>query len=146
MQVTAEFLQVDSHRCEFWFFDLFFLKITIKFFLTLLLVSAIKMIFFNYIQRTQRSSQREAPSLQRAAVSGAEWVLTSRSDAWSCCQTIPPLKKFVFVAGRVFVTYEADNDKHVNEIIKFVALLRHNGFDTHVRAAFSLFVCFVWAT
>lgn len=41
MQVTAEFLQVDSHRCEFWFFFL----ITIKFFLTLLLVSAIKMIF-----------------------------------------------------------------------------------------------------
>lgn len=70
-------------------------------------------------------------------------MLTSRSDAWSCCQTIPALKKFVFVAGRVFVTYEADNDKHVNEIIKFVALLRHNGFDTHVRAAFSLFVRFV---
>ncbi|KAM4740113.1 uncharacterized protein traf3ip2l isoform 1-T2 [Anableps anableps] len=33
---------------------------------------------------------------------------------------------------KVFVTYEADNDKHVNEIIKFVALLRHNGFDTHI--------------
>lgn len=30
------------------------------------------------------------------------------------------------------MTYEADNDKHVNEIINFVALLRHNGFDTHV--------------
>ncbi|XP_077390235.1 E3 ubiquitin ligase TRAF3IP2 isoform X2 [Festucalex cinctus] len=33
---------------------------------------------------------------------------------------------------RVFVTYEADDDAHVNEIIKFVALLRHNGFDTHI--------------
>ncbi|KAM4548705.1 uncharacterized protein traf3ip2l [Odontesthes bonariensis] len=33
---------------------------------------------------------------------------------------------------RVFVTYEADNDKHVKEIINFVALLRHNGFDTHI--------------
>ncbi|XP_041863147.1 E3 ubiquitin ligase TRAF3IP2 [Melanotaenia boesemani] len=33
---------------------------------------------------------------------------------------------------KVFVTYEADNDKHVNEIINFVALLRHNGFDTHI--------------
>ncbi|XP_076004779.1 uncharacterized protein traf3ip2l [Genypterus blacodes] len=33
---------------------------------------------------------------------------------------------------RVFVTYEADNDKHVNKIINFVALLRHNGFDTHI--------------
>ncbi|XP_028300902.1 adapter protein CIKS isoform X2 [Gouania willdenowi] len=33
---------------------------------------------------------------------------------------------------KVFVTYEADNEKHVNEIINFVALLRHNGFDTHI--------------
>ncbi|XP_037530964.1 uncharacterized protein LOC119408198 [Nematolebias whitei] len=33
---------------------------------------------------------------------------------------------------RVFVTYEADSDKHVNQIINFVALLRHNGFDTHI--------------
>ncbi|KAL6107588.1 uncharacterized protein ACO6RY_18325 [Pungitius sinensis] len=33
---------------------------------------------------------------------------------------------------KVFVTYEADNDQHVNEIINFVALLRHNGFDTHI--------------
>ncbi|KAM3875780.1 E3 ubiquitin ligase TRAF3IP2 [Diretmus argenteus] len=33
---------------------------------------------------------------------------------------------------RVFVTYEADNDKHIKEIINFVALLRHNGFDTHI--------------
>lgn len=35
--------------------------------------------------------------------------------------------------GRVFVTYEADNEKHVNDVINFAALLRHNGFDTHVR-------------
>lgn len=41
----------------------------------------------------------------------------------------------LFATGKVFVTYEADSDKHVNEIIKFVALLRHNGFDTHVRTA-----------
>ncbi|XP_064167487.1 E3 ubiquitin ligase TRAF3IP2-like isoform X1 [Anguilla rostrata] len=33
---------------------------------------------------------------------------------------------------KVFVTYEADSDGHVNEIIKFVALLRHNGFDTRI--------------
>ncbi|XP_068449166.1 E3 ubiquitin ligase TRAF3IP2 [Clinocottus analis] len=33
---------------------------------------------------------------------------------------------------RVFVTYESDDDKHVNEVINFVALLRHNGFDTHI--------------
>lgn len=35
--------------------------------------------------------------------------------------------------GKVFVTYETDNDEHVKEVIKFVALLRHNGFFTHVR-------------
>ncbi|XP_067085682.1 chromodomain-helicase-DNA-binding protein 1-like isoform X3 [Osmerus mordax] len=33
---------------------------------------------------------------------------------------------------RVFVTYEADNEKHVNDVINFVGLLRHNGFDTHI--------------
>ncbi|CAG5862089.1 unnamed protein product [Menidia menidia] len=33
---------------------------------------------------------------------------------------------------KVFVTYEADSDKHVSNIINFVALLRHNGFDTHI--------------
>lgn len=44
-------------------------------------------------------------------------------------------------AGRVFVTYEADDDKHVNEIINFVALLRHNGFDTHVCRVSSRLHC-----
>jgi len=39
------------------------------------------------------------------------------------------------IAGKVFVTYEADSEKHVKEIINFVALLRHNGFYTHVRHA-----------
>ncbi|XP_031414358.1 E3 ubiquitin ligase TRAF3IP2-like isoform X1 [Clupea harengus] len=33
---------------------------------------------------------------------------------------------------KVFVTYESDSEDHVKEIIKFVALLRHNGFDTHI--------------
>ncbi|KAG7326158.1 hypothetical protein KOW79_009559 [Hemibagrus wyckioides] len=33
---------------------------------------------------------------------------------------------------KVFVTYEADNEKHVKEVINFVALLRHNGFYTHI--------------
>lgn len=40
---------------------------------------------------------------------------------------------FFLVSGKVFVTYEADNEKHVKEVINFVALLRHNGFYTHVR-------------
>ncbi|KAL2089499.1 hypothetical protein ACEWY4_014187 [Coilia grayii] len=33
---------------------------------------------------------------------------------------------------KVFVTYETDNDEHVKEVINFVALLRHNGFFTHI--------------
>ncbi|CAL8309515.1 unnamed protein product [Lota lota] len=33
---------------------------------------------------------------------------------------------------KVFVTYEADSEDHVNKVINFVALLRHNGFDTHI--------------
>lgn len=42
------------------------------------------------------------------------------------------------IPGKVFVTYEADNEKHVKEVINFVALLRHNGFYTHVREGTSL--------
>ncbi|KAJ3599972.1 hypothetical protein NHX12_033924 [Muraenolepis orangiensis] len=33
---------------------------------------------------------------------------------------------------KVFVTYEADSEDHVLKVINFVALLRHNGFDTHI--------------
>ncbi|XP_050978079.1 E3 ubiquitin ligase TRAF3IP2 [Labeo rohita] len=33
---------------------------------------------------------------------------------------------------KVFVTYEADSEEHLKEIIKFVSLLRNNGFDTHI--------------
>ncbi|XP_033867087.2 E3 ubiquitin ligase TRAF3IP2 [Acipenser ruthenus] len=33
---------------------------------------------------------------------------------------------------KVFVTYEADSDMHVREILNFVSLLRGNGFDTHI--------------
>ncbi|XP_039600901.1 E3 ubiquitin ligase TRAF3IP2 [Polypterus senegalus] len=33
---------------------------------------------------------------------------------------------------KVFVTYETDNDDHVHEIIRFVTLLRQNGFDAHI--------------
>ncbi|MGH0142093.1 UNVERIFIED_CONTAM: hypothetical protein FKN15_023029 [Acipenser sinensis] len=39
---------------------------------------------------------------------------------------------FFFFAGKVFVTYEADSDMHVREILNFVSLLRGNGFDTHI--------------
>ncbi|XP_067287285.1 E3 ubiquitin ligase TRAF3IP2 [Pseudorasbora parva] len=33
---------------------------------------------------------------------------------------------------KVFVTYEADSEAHLKEILKFVALLRNNGFDMHI--------------
>ncbi|KAF4107772.1 E3 ubiquitin ligase TRAF3IP2 [Onychostoma macrolepis] len=33
---------------------------------------------------------------------------------------------------KVFVTYEADSEEHLKEIIKFGSLLRNNGFDTHI--------------
>ncbi|XP_027019318.1 E3 ubiquitin ligase TRAF3IP2 isoform X1 [Tachysurus fulvidraco] len=33
---------------------------------------------------------------------------------------------------KVFVTYEVDSEDHLKEVIKFVALLRNNGFDTHI--------------
>ncbi|XP_043107687.1 E3 ubiquitin ligase TRAF3IP2 [Puntigrus tetrazona] len=33
---------------------------------------------------------------------------------------------------KVFVTYEADSEEHLKEIIKFVSLLRNNGFDMHI--------------
>lgn len=57
----------------------------------------------------------------------------------SCCSSFKHL--CLRNAGRVFVTYEADDDKHVNEIINFVALLRHNGFDTHVCRVSSRLHC-----
>ncbi|XP_053490799.1 E3 ubiquitin ligase TRAF3IP2 isoform X4 [Ictalurus furcatus] len=33
---------------------------------------------------------------------------------------------------KVFVTYEVDSEDHLKEVIKFVALLRNNGFDMHI--------------
>lgn len=38
----------------------------------------------------------------------------------------------IFLPGKVFVTYATDNDKHVGEVINFVALLMTNGFETQV--------------
>ncbi|KAI1885113.1 hypothetical protein AGOR_G00216840 [Albula goreensis] len=46
--------------------------------------------------------------------------------------TVPCRAPLSLEQRKVFVTYEADNEKHVNEIIKFVALLRHNGFDMRI--------------
>ncbi|XP_072539152.1 uncharacterized protein traf3ip2l isoform X2 [Salminus brasiliensis] len=47
-------------------------------------------------------------------------------------KSVPSTSPLSLEQRKVFVTYEADNDKHVKEVINFVALLRHNGFYTHI--------------
>ncbi|XP_066503399.1 uncharacterized protein traf3ip2b isoform X2 [Hoplias malabaricus] len=47
-------------------------------------------------------------------------------------QTSPCNSQLSQEQRKVFVTYEADSEDHLKEIIKFVALLRNNGFDTHI--------------
>ncbi|XP_017576425.1 uncharacterized protein traf3ip2l isoform X1 [Pygocentrus nattereri] len=47
-------------------------------------------------------------------------------------KSVPSTAPLSLEQRKVFVTYEADSDKHVKEVINFVALLRHNGFYTHI--------------
>ncbi|XP_017335935.1 uncharacterized protein traf3ip2l isoform X1 [Ictalurus punctatus] len=47
-------------------------------------------------------------------------------------KSVPSTAPLSLEQRKVFVTYEADNEKHVKEVINFVALLRHNGFYTHI--------------
>ncbi|XP_076870874.1 uncharacterized protein traf3ip2l isoform X2 [Brachyhypopomus gauderio] len=47
-------------------------------------------------------------------------------------KSVPSTTPLSLKQRKVFVTYEADCDKHVKEVINFVALLRHNGFYTHI--------------
>ncbi|XP_062853127.1 uncharacterized protein traf3ip2l [Trichomycterus rosablanca] len=46
--------------------------------------------------------------------------------------SVPSTAPLSLEQRKVFVTYKADNEKHVKEVINFVALLRHNGFYTHI--------------
>ncbi|KAG9277251.1 hypothetical protein AMEX_G7246 [Astyanax mexicanus] len=46
--------------------------------------------------------------------------------------SVPSTAPLSLEQRKVFVTYEADDEKHVKEVINFVALLRHNGFYTHI--------------
>ncbi|XP_060776121.1 uncharacterized protein traf3ip2l isoform X2 [Neoarius graeffei] len=47
-------------------------------------------------------------------------------------KSVPSTAPLSLEQRKVFVTYEADNEKHIKEVINFVALLRHNGFYTHI--------------
>ncbi|MCI4375033.1 hypothetical protein PGIGA_G00104420 [Pangasianodon gigas] len=47
-------------------------------------------------------------------------------------KSVPSTAPLSLEQRKVFVTYEADNENHVKEVINFVALLRHNGFYTHI--------------
>lgn len=107
------------------------------------LKSLLFFFFLNFTQRPQHSAT------QHVALPGAEWV---SAGPFLCFRvpmpqllTLSCYSSFKHLclrnAGRVFVTYEADDDKHVNEIINFVALLRHNGFDTHVCRVSSRLHC-----
>ncbi|RXN00131.1 Adapter protein CIKS [Acipenser ruthenus] len=53
-------------------------------------------------------------------------------DEFSMQPSYPPGYYLPRTPGKVFVTYEADSDMHVREILNFVSLLRGNGFDTHI--------------
>lgn len=46
--------------------------------------------------------------------------------------SVPSTAPLSLEQRKVFVTYEADDEQHVKEVINFVALLRHNGFYTHI--------------
>ncbi|PWA14477.1 hypothetical protein CCH79_00011140, partial [Gambusia affinis] len=98
--------------------------------------------FLDSTQKTAGSLELDSHTPATTSRSKRDTLRTARRSLWSrvslggrssrrrrcrAASNCPSLN-----AGRVFVTYEADNDKHVNEIIKFVALLRHNGFDTHI--------------
>ncbi|XP_061091505.1 E3 ubiquitin ligase TRAF3IP2-like isoform X2 [Conger conger] len=83
---------------------------------------------------------RALPAVTRARPRGSGWdtrptIVPGQGTTGlmdTLVQTTVGVKVQAPHTGKVFVTYEADCEKHVNEIIKFVALLRHNGFDTHI--------------
>ncbi|KAM9461354.1 E3 ubiquitin ligase TRAF3IP2 [Clarias gariepinus] len=58
----------------------------------------------------------------------------NKKDAISCRpgQKNPCNTQLSWEQRKVFVTYEVDSEDHLKEIIKFVVLLRNNGFDTHI--------------
>lgn len=134
IRTTADSPRVDSHTRE--------LKL-----INLSQCCLFPTVVNNIVYQTHAATTTQQP--ERSGPPAARRCLWSRVSVHAWIRRLGPaitgnrpLTLFLCVAGRVFVTYEADNDKHVNEIINFVALLRHNGFDTHVRAVFGLFILF----
>lgn len=131
--MIADFLQLHTRTCKYSGLCRCF---------ELILLVLKSLIFFFFSLSTTRRGHNTAPhstslSLEQSECPPARCSVAEFRchDCWPCPVIHPSSylqHLFLRNVGRVFVTYEADDDKHVNEIINFVALLRHNGFDTHV--------------
>ncbi|XP_043097828.1 uncharacterized protein traf3ip2l isoform X2 [Puntigrus tetrazona] len=64
--------------------------------------------------------------------SASEFTYSGHTSPHPRAKLTPSTAPLCLEQRKVFVTYEADSEKHVKEIINFVALLRHNGFYTHI--------------
>ncbi|XP_051996297.1 uncharacterized protein LOC127653606 isoform X1 [Xyrauchen texanus] len=64
--------------------------------------------------------------------SASEFTLSGHTSLYTRAKLTQSTAPLSLEQRKVFVTYEADSEKHVKEIINFVALLRHNGFYTHI--------------
>ncbi|XP_051753152.1 uncharacterized protein traf3ip2l isoform X1 [Ctenopharyngodon idella] len=70
--------------------------------------------------------------LENSRQSASEFTHSGHTSPHPRAKLTPSTAPLSLEQRKVFVTYEADSEKHVKEIINFVALLRHNGFYTHI--------------
>ncbi|XP_048055225.1 E3 ubiquitin ligase TRAF3IP2 isoform X2 [Megalobrama amblycephala] len=70
--------------------------------------------------------------LENSRQSPSEFTHSGQTSPHPRAKLTPSTAPLSLEQRKVFVTYEADSEKHVKEIINFVALLRHNGFYTHI--------------
>lgn len=70
--------------------------------------------------------------LENSRQSASEFTHSGHTSPHPRTKLTPSTAPLSLEQRKVFVTYEADSEKHVKEIINFVALLRHNGFYTHI--------------
>ncbi|XP_067228904.1 E3 ubiquitin ligase TRAF3IP2 isoform X1 [Chanodichthys erythropterus] len=70
--------------------------------------------------------------LENSRQSPSEFTHSGHTSPQPRAKLTPSTSPLSLEQRKVFVTYEADSEKHVKEIINFVALLRHNGFYTHI--------------
>ncbi|XP_016391622.1 uncharacterized protein LOC107726519 isoform X1 [Sinocyclocheilus rhinocerous] len=71
-------------------------------------------------------------SPENSRQSASEFTYSGHTSPHPRAKLTPSTAPLSLEQRKVFVTYEADSEKHVKEIINFVALLRHNGFYTHI--------------